>query len=96
MKFENLSDWTMVDHCSTRIVRGGDIENVADRVAFIEKTPRVRLSKNKFGLELEGGYGCSMSKADAWVSGPKGSSEYGEDEDSRKWCDEMLVLLGWY
>lgn len=97
MKFENLSDWIMLDHCSTRIVIGGDVEKVEDRVAFIEKSPRVRLSQDKFGIEIDKGYGgCRMGKADAWLYGPKGSSEYGKDEDSRKWCDEMLVLLGWY
>lgn len=96
MKFENLSDWIMLDHCAVRIKAYGDVENVEDRVAFIEKTPKVRIARNRFGLEREDGCGCSMSKTDAWLSGPKGSSEYGEDEDSRKWCDEMLVLLGWY
>ena len=46
MKFETLSDWIMdeEDCCAMRIYKGGDPEKVADRVAFIEKTPRVRVS----------------------------------------------------
>lgn len=40
-----LSPWTADPNspeCSMRIIEGGDPTNVAHRVAFIEKTPRVR------------------------------------------------------
>ena len=36
---------------------------------------------------------CATS--DAWLYGCRGSSDYGRDLDSRKWCDDMLKLLGW-
>lgn len=94
-KFKELSDWIMVKHCATRIKKGGDINNIQDRVAFIEKTPRVRVSKFDYGVEAQNGIGVIGQQTDAWISGPKGSSDYGLDGKSREWCDEMLSLLGW-
>jgi hypothetical protein len=96
MYFNDLSDWIIVDgYCAARITKGGDVDNVRDRVAFIEKTPRVRLSKYNYGVEDSNGIGVRAMDSDAWVYGDKGSSEYGEDEESRKWCDDILRLLGW-
>lgn len=46
MEFKNLSDWIMIGDCATRIIKGGDVNNILDRVAFIEKTPRIRLNNN--------------------------------------------------
>lgn len=37
-----LSAWVMQDHCSLRYVLGTDKAEIGNRVAFIEKTPRVR------------------------------------------------------
>ena len=91
-KFKNLSDWIIIDnYCAIRIVKGGKVDNVSDRVAFIEKSPRVRVNKNK--LCMENSHTCTTS--DAWLYGGRGSNEYGRDVDSRKWCDDMLKLLGW-
>ena len=95
MKFKELSDWIMIDHCATRIKIYGNVENISDRVAFIEKTPRVRIPKNRYGVENKSGIGCVCQNTDAWLEGFKGNSEYGLNEKSRKWCDDMLVLLGW-
>jgi hypothetical protein len=54
-------------------------------VAFIEKTPRVRV-----GL---------WTSADTdwrnWEQGPKGDTEYGLNHDSRVWCNRQLVELGY-
>ena len=91
-KFKELSDWIVIDnYCATRIVKNGKVENVSDRVAFIEKSPRVRVNKNK--LCMENNHACAIS--DAWLYGGRGSSDYGRDIESRKWCDDMLKLLGW-
>ena len=91
-KFKNLSDWIIIDnYCAIRIVKGGKVDNVSDRVAFIEKSPRVRVNKNK--LCMENSHTCATS--DAWLYGGKGSNDYGRDIESRKWCDDMLKLLGW-
>jgi len=95
-KFKELSDWIIIDNfCAIRIIKGGKIENIQDRVAFIEKTPRVRISKDKYGVETGKGNSCVCQERDAWLQGFKGSSDYGRDVDSRKWCDDMLILLGW-
>ena len=58
------SKWIVYDgYCATRIVEGGDVENVADRIAFIEKSPRVRV----------GDYTDWKSDFQNWLYGPKGS-----------------------
>lgn len=38
-----VSEWIDEDHCSMRIIAGADPTNIANRVAFIEKTLRVRI-----------------------------------------------------
>jgi hypothetical protein len=109
MNFKRLSDWIMVEHCATRIVRGGNVDNIDDRVAFIEKTPRVKLNNSlrtvdygvhHFSIECENGIGATVPEEyignrSIWISGNKGSTDYGKDERSREWCDEMLKALGW-
>lgn len=95
MGFKELSGWIIVEgHCATRILRGGDINNPHDMVAFIEKTPRVKVRKNKYSIDSEDGISGEIQKRDAWIYGFK-DSEYGMSEKSRKWCDEMLSLLGY-
>lgn len=92
----NVSEWIVVDgYCAARIVEGGDINNVADRVAFIEKTPRVR-------TDVFAGYAEEQGK---WLQGPKGSGGnletdgetiYGFYQPSRDWCDEQLKEMGYH
>lgn len=93
-----VSDWIVVDgYCATRIVAGGNVENVADRVAFIEKTPRVRVGPMKdndwtdcnnwkYGDKGEGG---------SWDEDHEMLGQYGFDPDSRYWCDNELKKLGY-
>ena len=39
-----LSDWIVIDgYCATRVLKGTDPNEVNNRVAFIEKTPRVKI-----------------------------------------------------
>lgn len=97
IKFKELSDWIMVDgYCSTRIKINGHVNNIADRVAFIEKTPRVRVCKYRYAIEDKSGIGAIGQDRDAWIYGDKGCApEYGEYEPSREWCDNMLKILGW-
>jgi hypothetical protein len=82
-----VSPWIVVDdYCAARIIEGGHIDKVEDRVAFIEKTPRVRVRDNEYGSD----YPDFLN----WAERPfKGN--YGGDPESRKWCDQMLVLLGY-
>jgi hypothetical protein len=92
------SDWIAVDgYCAMKIIHGGDPENIADRVAFIEKTPRVRVAP------FDGKPGSCLETPDNWKQGPKGDSggdpekdqTYGYDPDSRKWCDAELSAMGY-
>ncbi len=98
--FNTLSPW-IVDpdgQSAYRVKHGEDPSIVKNRIAFIEKTPRVRLSSNRFALETspDGNGGCSVQNKDAWYYGPKGSSpEYGNYLPSREWCDQFLHLIGY-
>lgn len=83
-----LTDWIIIDgYCATKVLEGTDPNNVENRVAFIEKTPRIKIGEE-------------------WVQGDKGSGgaytdnheelgQYGFDSESRKWCDEELLKLGY-
>ena len=56
---------------------------VKNRVAFIEKTPRIRIRS-----EMEG-YPDWLN----WASGDKGNGP--TDPDSLKWCDLALIVFGY-
>lgn len=107
-----LSPWIVIDkYCATRVILGTDPTVVKNRIAFIEKTPRIKLEKNKFAAdnihiktseELKQ-ITRTINNTDFWIYGPKGSGggdaekdkTYGFDENSRRWCDNLLVLLGY-
>lgn len=96
MEFKELSEWIMDEHCSFRMIKDGDVNKIEDRIAFIEKTPRVKLLKGKYAVEEQDSWTAISSKHNAWVSGPKGcGQECGRYQPSRDWCDQMLRLLGW-
>lgn len=66
------------------VLEGGDPEEVKDRIAFIEKTPRVRIREWDFT-----GYHDWLN----WAEGKKGTGP--DDEQAREWCEKMLRLLGY-
>lgn len=73
-----------------RAKEGTDPSLVANRVAFIEKTPRVRIRG------YWGGPDDPVARSEDWKSWAEGSKGDGPtDESSRDWCDKMLVLLGY-
>lgn len=84
-----VSSWVddpEASHCSMRIVVGGDPMKIADRVAFIEKTPRIRTNK----------FTTHRGDFENWSEGPDGHApEYGKHEESRDWCDRELVRRGY-
>lgn len=93
---KKVSDWIVVDgYCATKIVEGGDVNNIADRVAFIEKTPRVRSAP----------FSDHNAEQGKWPQGPKGcggadgsnpdNELYGFYPPSRKWCDAELIKMGY-
>lgn len=79
-----LSNWINLDHTSMRIIKGSDPLILANRIAFIEKSPRVRIKE----------YTNHDSESDKWEFG-YGTSRHGEDLISRRWCDEKLIELGY-
>lgn len=84
-----LSNW-MPDpdysHCSMRIIEGTDARDIRNRVAFIEKTPRIRVTPYDTGVP-------EFEDWKKWHSGFKGDD--GWDEVSRGWCDQQLLSLGY-
>lgn len=79
-----LSDWIIIDgFCATKVLVGTDHTKVENRVAFIEKSPRVRIAPF-----------TEIDDFKNWMYGDKGS-EYGMDENSRTWCDHELLKLGY-
>lgn len=90
-----LSPW-MPDpdaaHCCMRIVEGGDPNNIADRYAFIEKTPRVRIRRMDLAQcedFLNWGSGRKHSPAERR---PDGTYEY--NKEAQEWCDGVLKAWG--
>ena len=80
-----LTDWINEDHCSFRCIADSDPSIIANRVAFIEKTPRVRTSPF-----------TEIGDCNNWLEGPKGSApDYGRYAPSRQWCDERLLSMGY-
>jgi hypothetical protein len=77
--------WIVADGGAFRALAGTNGSRVEDRVAFIEKTPRVRV-RNEV-------YGSNFPDWLNWAEGTKGEGP--EDEQSRDWCDRMLELLGY-
>jgi len=102
-----VSDWIVDGHCAYRsLVDFGDTHDVKNRVAFIEKTPRVRIYAPNYAWQSrESVHSCQPAERDAWVFGPKGhggedghipeNKLYGHDPQSRAWCDTMLRALGY-
>jgi len=82
-----LTEWIVVDgFCATRILVGGDVNNIDDRIAFIEKTPRVRVNQNEWEFGPKGKGGCIEIE---------GQTIYGFYQPSRDWCDERLTEMGY-
>lgn len=87
MDNQKLSSWIQVpdcEECYMRILVGSNPNEIKNRIAFIEKTPRIRISWNNTEDYLN------------WKYGPKGSGdELGLYEPSREWCDSELKLMGY-
>lgn len=80
-----------------RCKAGTDGSSISDRVAFIEKTPRVRIRQETSTNRIHPDW---LN----WAEGPKGDGGSGDPEaeqlygfypPSRQWCDAMLPLLGY-
>lgn len=77
-----IAAWIDMDGFSVRVVVGGDANNIADRMAFIEDTPRIRIAPYTEKDDYKN-----------WKNGNRGAGC--QDIDSREWCDNELVELGY-
>jgi len=80
-----LSDWTPVeDGCWMRYLRHTDPNDIRNRVAFIEKTPRIRVAAYSEDRKI-------MDSIN-WMGGFR---SFKGDPSSRVWCDDQLFIHGW-
>ena len=79
-------EWQITDcGCGAFLMRdGGDPDKISDRYAFIEKTARVRIRSDRHE---------QWQDFLNWAEGFKGNGCH--DLESRKWCEDMLKLLGY-
>lgn len=93
-----LSPWTVYEgYCAMRFVEGTDPNVVANRVAFIEKTARIRIhpfehNPENDGLNWEYGVRGRTCSHDEDV---ERAQAYGFYPPSREWCDRELHRLGY-
>lgn len=83
-----ISDWVMTD-CGAGAFRhyeGSDPDFIQNRVAFIEKTPRIRIRPAQ--TAFDGNDHMNWAERDFKGSGP-------ESIESRAWCDAALKLFGY-
>lgn len=84
-----LSKWIVVDDfCATRVLEGTDPSDEKNRIAFIEKTPRVQVYPEEWLTGPKGTGG-------AWNEDHQDLGQYGFDQESRDWCDSQLIELGY-
>ena len=82
-----ITPWINVNSGAYRAYDGTCGYNNDNRVAFIGKTPRVRVRNANWVSE---NYPDHIN----WVERPV-NGDGPDDEESRKWCDDMLKLLGY-
>lgn len=93
-----ISDWIFYDNAWMRVVEGAPLDDVKSRVAFIEKTPRIRIREGHFrevvGYYEDGGKYVEYSWDEwlDWCYGLKGETI----EESKQWCDNMSRAMGKY
>lgn len=86
-----ISEWMVLDgHGAGRVLLGTDPTKIENRVAFIEKTPRVRIRDMS---HTQDNYGRSNDWLNWAESTCKGDDA--NDPESREWCDRMLAMLGY-
>lgn len=100
---QKLTKWTVTDcGCGAyRALVGKDGNEIANRVAFIEKTPRVRIRDYSLGVQhREWDDRGNLIREERqwqefldWYCGPKGDNH--ADPESRAWCDKMLTAMGY-
>ncbi len=67
-----LSEWIVIDgYCATRVKLGTDPNNVENRIAFIEKTPSVRVPHSQSAISTKNRVGATglEDNQTVWIQG---------------------------
>ena len=98
-EFEKLTPWMEDGGFLFRALKDKNLKIPINRVAAIEKTPRIRPQKHTVCVENKSGFGAMYVEQEYWIEGFKGSrysEEDGADMESIEWADSMLALLGYW
>lgn len=99
---QKVGKWTVDEDGigSYRALAGKAGNEIANRVAFIEKTPRVRIRSYYLGTERAWDDAGNIVRETRrwpefldWYCVDKGSGP--DDPESREWCDRMLIAMGY-
>lgn len=95
LDYKNISDWVVDEDSAYRYILGTDKNNPNNRLAMIGKSPRIQVVDRFCWQEtkdMEHGITVSDDSIHSfWIYGFKGPDCY--DEDSRRWCDQMLKTI---
>lgn len=92
MELEMISEWIEEENCAYRYILGTDNNDPNNRMAFIEKTPKIQIVERFFTVMKGFEYGVvNRDIHSVWIEGYKGNGH--KDVDSRKWCDQMLEAM---
>lgn len=90
---KKLTPWISGDGCAYRLLSGAE-DKPYNRIAFIERTPRVKLVAGSYSVSIdETDMAARSANVNGWICGPSGNGP--DDLESRDWCDSMLNLLGY-
>lgn len=84
IKGTKVGPWVEVENAAYRAVKGFDANRVENRVAFIEKWPRVRILP---------AFGDLFYDRLNWYS--NGSRGGYKSQSGRDWCDQQLLRMGY-
>ena len=85
-----LSKWILLPDCAMLVTLGTDPDRMENRMAFVEKTPRIRIRSMQQHIFPDAWKTDYLN----WCERPwKGQGP--NDPTSIKWCEDMLVLLGY-
>ncbi len=80
--------WQTVDgYCAARVRVGGNPDKVTDRLAFIQKTPKVRIREHSEHYAVDDAWN--------WAEGQHFKGNDASDPEARAWCDRVLLEMGY-
>jgi len=90
------SPWIVISgYCAMRCLEGSDPFKIENRVAFVEKTPRIRVSPFTSESEDHKNWKSGSLRASGGIGNPSEEGTYGFDSRCREWCDRELESLGY-